>query len=473
MQTRHALPWATRALGLAAAILVATQVGVQAQALAPRACPQTPHGPTLAGGAVTCSCSAEAVAGGSVWGTDVYSDDSATCRAALHAGLISQRGGTVTILRAPGQAAYQGSTRNGVESEAYGAWPGSFRFARPAELTPEQAAAAATRCPATLPPEGGGSGTLTCSCPAQSGPPPADIWGTLVYTTDSSLCAAALHAGAIDRRGGQVSVIMAPGRRAYRGSTRNGITSQGFSEWPASFRFVGVAPPDPSLCPDTLAEREDNQDGPLSCTCPAEQTLRGSVWGSGTYTADSAICAAAVHAGAVTRAGGRVTVLPAPGAPTYAGSARNGVQSQAWEGWDASIQFGGAASPPPTVPVQSPVAHSLRTLGQVALYIQFRTNLAELDPPALPVLSELRDTLRADAGLRLAIVGHTDSTGAAASNRTLSQRRAEAVRAWLVAQGIEASRLRAEGRGQDQPAGDNGTEVGRALNRRVQAVRLD
>lgn len=455
-------------------VLLLAAAAASAQAPTPRPCLATPHAPTLASGPVTCSCSAEAAAGGAIWGTDIYSDDSATCRAALHAGIIAERGGVVTILRAPGQASYRGSARNGVESEAYGAWQSSFRFAGQGELTPEQIAASAARCPATVPSDEPGLETLTCTCPAQSGTPPGSIWGTLVYTTDSALCAAALHAGAIDRRGGQVTVVLMPGRRVYRGEMRNGITSRAYTEWPSSFRFAGVAPPDPSLCPDTLAEREDNQDGPLSCTCPAEQTLRGAVWGTGTYTADSAICLAAVHAGAITRAGGRVTVVPAPGEATYAGSARNGVRSQAHEAvWDASIRFEGVAVPPPATPVQSPVAHTLRTLGQVALYIQFRTNVAELDPPALPVLNELRDALRADPGLRLAIVGHTDNTGTAANNRPLSLRRAEAVRAWLVAQGIEAARLRAEGRGPDQPIADNTTEVGRALNRRVQVVRLE
>jgi outer membrane protein OmpA-like peptidoglycan-associated protein len=461
-----------RVVLLLAGLLAAASAS--AQMPTPPPCLATPHGPSLAAGPVTCSCSTEAAGSGTVWGTDIYSDDSAICRAALHAGVIPARGGVVTILRAPGQASYRGMTRNGVESEAYGAWQGSFRFARPGELTAEQIAASAARCPATAPSDEPGLQTLTCTCPAQSGTPAGGIWGTLVYTTDSALCAAALHAGAIDRRGGQVTIIMMPGRRVYRGGTRNGITSQAYGEWPSSFRFAGVAPPDPSLCPDTLPEREDNQDGPLSCTCPAEQTLRGVIWGTGTYTADSAICLAAVHAGAITRAGGRVTVMPAPGEPTYAGSTRNGVRAQAYEDvWDASIRFEGVAVPAPATPVQSPVAHTLRTLGQVSLYIQFRTNLAELDPPALPVLNELRDALRADPGLRLAIVGHTDNTGTAANNRPLSQRRAEAVRAWLVAQGIEAARLRAEGRGPDQPVADNATEAGRSLNRRVQVVRLE
>jgi hypothetical protein len=72
------------------------------------------------------------VAGGSpgtVWGTDVYTDDSSIGTAAVHAGLITfAAGGTVTIRILPGQASYSGTTRNGVTSLDYGEWPGSFEF---------------------------------------------------------------------------------------------------------------------------------------------------------------------------------------------------------------------------------------------------------------------------------------------------------------------------------------------------------
>lgn len=64
-----------------------------------------------------------------VWGTEVYTDDSSICTAAVHAGLISfADGGVVTVEIRPGQASYVASTRNGVESLAYGAWAGSYVF---------------------------------------------------------------------------------------------------------------------------------------------------------------------------------------------------------------------------------------------------------------------------------------------------------------------------------------------------------
>ena len=64
-----------------------------------------------------------------VWGTNTYTDDSSVCNAAVHLGLISSAaGGTVTVEIRPGLSAYTGSTRNGITTHRYGAWPGSFVF---------------------------------------------------------------------------------------------------------------------------------------------------------------------------------------------------------------------------------------------------------------------------------------------------------------------------------------------------------
>ena len=91
------------------------------------------------------------------------------------------------------------------------------------------------------------------------------------------------------------------------------------------------------------------------------------------------------------------------------------------------------------------MAESLQRTGQVQLYITFRTGSADLDIGAAPVLTQVRDALAADPALRLRLIGHTDSTGSAAINLPLSQRRAESVRQWLVASGVSPDRLSAEG----------------------------
>lgn len=75
------------------------------------------------------SCPGGSGSGGSAWGTDLYTDDSTVCLAAVHAGLIAQRtGGIVTFEIRPGENSYKGTTRNGVTSGNYGKFPGSFAF---------------------------------------------------------------------------------------------------------------------------------------------------------------------------------------------------------------------------------------------------------------------------------------------------------------------------------------------------------
>lgn len=71
----------------------------------------------------------------------------------------------------------------------------------------------------------------------------------------------------------------------------------------------------------------------------------------------------------------------------------------------------------------------------------------------------------------LSIEGHTDSVGDPASNRTLSQRRADAVRAALAERGVRPDRLETAGFGASEPRESNATVEGRARNRRVELVR--
>ena len=76
----------------------------------------------------TCMCSAQNIQQGAVWGTDIYTDDSGLCRAAVHAGAIPVGGGLVTVVRAAGRQLYPGSSRNGIQSSDYGAYSDSIRF---------------------------------------------------------------------------------------------------------------------------------------------------------------------------------------------------------------------------------------------------------------------------------------------------------------------------------------------------------
>ena len=100
--------------------------------------------------------------------------------------------------------------------------------------------------------------------------------------------------------------------------------------------------------------------------------------------------------------------------------------------------------------------------------VSFDTDKTDLKPALLPVLDSVARSLNQHPELRAKVVGHTDSTGALAHNQTLSVNRARSVTDHLSRQGVAATRLSIEGRGPNDPIGDNATADGRALNRRVE-----
>lgn len=100
--------------------------------------------------------------------------------------------------------------------------------------------------------------------------------------------------------------------------------------------------------------------------------------------------------------------------------------------------------------------------------IYFTTGSVKLQSKSFKPLNEVVTIMNENKDLILDISGHTDNTGTAAVNQSLSEKRAAAVKAYLVSKGIDASRINSAGYGQDQPVADNGTAAGRALNRRVE-----
>lgn len=105
--------------------------------------------------------------------------------------------------------------------------------------------------------------------------------------------------------------------------------------------------------------------------------------------------------------------------------------------------------------------------------VRFAVDSAELTPTAKEILDRVAVSLRRAPGTRFELIGHTDSTASAAYNQALSERRASAVRDHLAGLGIAASRMETRGEGENQPVASNDTELGRALNRRVEIELLD
>ena len=104
--------------------------------------------------------------------------------------------------------------------------------------------------------------------------------------------------------------------------------------------------------------------------------------------------------------------------------------------------------------------------------ILFATGKADLQPESRPVLTEIANTLKKYGDLKILIEGHTDNVGSAASNLSLSDARAAAVKAALVADyGVDGARLTTKGLGDTKPSAPNTTAAGRAQNRRVEVVK--
>ena len=103
--------------------------------------------------------------------------------------------------------------------------------------------------------------------------------------------------------------------------------------------------------------------------------------------------------------------------------------------------------------------------------LNFATGSASILPESEEQLNNIAAILKAYPNVNVKVGGYTDNTGDPAANRKLSQQRADAVRQALIGNGIEAKRMVAEGYGSDHPVGDNATEEGRAMNRRI-ALRV-
>jgi len=124
-----------------------------------------------------------------------------------------------------------------------------------------------------------------------------------------------------------------------------------------------------------------------------------------------------------------------------------------------------APAPAPKAVVPAPVVSSTKvTLLADAL---FDFDKSVIKPEGAAKLNDLAAKLKAVTVEVIIVIGHTDSVGSLAYNKKLSLKRAEAVKAYLVKNGVEASRVYTEGKAFSEPVADNKTAAGRALNRRA------
>lgn len=247
---------------------------------------------------------------GSVWGTGLYTDDSALGSAVVHAGLLADgESGIVRVTLKPGQAEYQGTERNGVLSQSYGSFGGSYTVALVAKTNRSKA----------IPDK------------QQSEPEsflPKAAQEILAEVKESE-----------NRK--EFKRVLGRGVRRLlemqRASARAGKLDEALAIKDAAFELLVIlyeAVP----VPGSFTEYREwvGQSGYFVL----KGSKAGSVWGSGTYTDDSAPGAAAVHAG-LLRPGQKgilkVTILP--GMEAYSGSSQNGVTSNSYETWQGSYRL--------------------------------------------------------------------------------------------------------------------------------------
>jgi hypothetical protein len=169
----------------------------------------------------------------SVWGSDIYTADSSICTAGVHSGLITyQQGGTVTIELRPGRTIYGCSERNGVTTSPFGSYQHSFVFKTPNTEAVDQTPVLWNTSPSMVSFETGK--TYKFKCPSLG--KESSVWGTDIYTLDSSICNAAVHAGKVTMAsGGSVTIELRPGESSYKGSTRNGIKTNDYGAYGQSY----------------------------------------------------------------------------------------------------------------------------------------------------------------------------------------------------------------------------------------------
>lgn len=253
-------------------------------------------------------------------------------------------------------------------------------------------------------------------------------------------------------------------------------TNQGNDKWTELFDFRGYGPKPPMETPHNISGSYETNWNDFNLR--QQGTALGGCYdyseGLFSGTIEGRVMKMSWTEGDGTRKGPAVFVF-APDGKSFRGfwwTADNAgrAPSGKWDGHKKSDTVGSCAHWSGSVGGE--LKKKLSSVGRASLYgILFDTDAAVIKTESKPVLEEVLRLLKDEPDWALLVEGHTDSTGNSAHNLTLSQQRAASVKAYLVAGGIAPTRLQSAGFGQSKPVSDNGSELGRAQNRRVELVK--
>jgi hypothetical protein len=207
---------------------------------------------------------------------------------------------------------------------------------------------------------------ITYVCPAITPTKDVAVWGTDIYTYDSSVCLAAIHAGVLRaQQAASVTFTMGPGDASFRGSDSNGVTSAPYTGYDSSFTFDKSSEPG-RIDGLTTMRMPDGFTGSVTVVCPALGNFPQPLWGTDVYADDSSICAAAAHYGLITlNAGGPVVVTPAGPQSAFKGMVRNNVTSKDYPNWPTSFRVG--PSGPVTAVIMTPQPATLTPIAPTSV----------------------------------------------------------------------------------------------------------
>ncbi|XP_056387866.1 vitrin-like [Hyla sarda] len=263
----------------------------------------------------------------SVWGTEIYTENTAVCLAAIHAGKVSNGGGYITVQKLPGQEMYIGSTMNGIISLNYGKSATSFSFLGYSTQTVAPTIFLNTTTTTT-------TTTATTTTATTSNPTSAIVTSTSATVTTTTMATNTISpTSPVTSATTTVTSTNLISTIIPMSSTKNNIaTTASTATTATTITAVNIVQ---ASCSTTAV---DLQEAISDVECPPDCLANGqSVWGTDFYTDDSSVCLAAIHVGVLSDNGGHMRVMKKPGQDAYSGSTSNGVTTSSYGAWHASF----------------------------------------------------------------------------------------------------------------------------------------